>query len=403
MGWKQKQLIKGIAIVIILIVAISIVNLYGINLGLDLEGGSHIVLEAQDTDTRQVDTETMNALYRIIESRIDQLGLAEPRIQRSGDRRLIIELPAVDEPDQAIQVIGRTAQLTFRNIDDEILMTGEHLRDARVSQDPDTRAPIILFELYDEGARQFEGVTRQYLGQQIRIYLDQDLLYQGTVRSVISHRGQISGFETLQEAQDIAVLLREGALPVPLSIAESRTVGPTLGQISIEQSINAGIVGLIFVLIIMIALYGVPGVAACLALVVYGVIFVGLLSGFRAVLTLPGIAGLILSIGMAVDANIIIFERIKEELRYGKTMRAAVDSGFRRALTAIVDANITTIITALVLAYFTLGAVRGFAITLMIGIGASMFTAIFVTRTFVDFFYDVKLLKGIKSFGLARR
>ncbi len=241
------------------------------------------------------------------------------------------------------------------------------------------------------------------MGQVIQIYLDDDWLYSGTVESVISDKGQIQGFASLQDAEQTAMLLREGALPVPLQVEESRTVGPTLGKISIEKSIKAGLAGLILVAAFIIAMYWVPGIAAVLALIVYGVIFVGLLSALKAVLTLPGIAGLILSIGMAVDANIIIFEKIKEDLHFGKTAGAAMNSGFNRAIGTIVDANITTLITALILAYFTSGLVRGFAVTLIIGIVASMFTSIFVTRTFLELMYNFKIFKGIQSFGLQRR
>lgn len=403
MSWKTKQMLKGASILVIVIAAIVSYQLYGISLGLDLAGGTHVVLEAQDSPDREVDAATMVSLHNIIERRINQLGLAEPRIQRSGDRRLIIELPAVDDPDRAVQIIGRTAQLTFRNMDDDILMTGEYLIDARADYDGMYRRPLIYFELDSTGARLFGQITQQYLGQRMQIYLDDEWLYSGTVESVITNRGQISGFSTLQEAQDVAMLLREGALPVRLQEEEIRTVGPTLGQIALEQSLRAGIAGLLIILTVMIIMYRTLGLAAGLALVVYGFVFVGLLTGFRAVLTLPGIAGLILSIGMAVDANIIIFERIKEETKFGKSARAAIDSGFKRAITAIIDANITTLITAMILAYFTSGTVRGFAITLILGILSSMFTSIFVTRTFIDYFYEFKLLKQIKTIELVRR
>jgi len=403
MGWKQKQILK--AILVIFVIAISVASFWhsGINLGLDLAGGTHVVLEAQDTGSREVDAQTMTALNRIIERRVNQLGLSEPRIQRSGDRRLIVELPAVDNPDRAIEVIGRTAQLTFRDDDGEVLMTGEHLVDARSEYDQMYRNPVINFQLDDVGARRFQQITQAMIGEPMQIYLDDEWLYTGTVESAISDRGQIRGFGSLEEAEEIAILLREGALPVPLSIEESRTVGPTLGQVSIDQSLRAGALGLLFVGIAMVALYKLPGLIATLTLGIYGMLVIGLLAGLQAVLTLPGIAGLILSIGMAVDANIIIFERIKEELRFGKTLRASVESGFRRAMTAIIDANITTLITALILAYFTVGTVRGFAVTLIIGIFASMFCALIITRILIDFAYDFKVLKGGHNFVGARR
>ena len=202
--------------------------------------------------------------------------------------------------------------------------------------------------------------------------------------------------------EEDAILIREGALPVPVDVIETRTVGPTLGKISIQKSIRAGLLGLLLVAIYMVFYYRFPGVLAAVILAIYGLILMGTMAGLQATLTLPGIAGLILSIGMAVDANIIVFERIKDELKSGKTLRAAIDAGFKRAYTTIVDANVTTVMTALILAYFTSGTVRGFAVTLGIGIIVSMFTAFFVTRNVIDIFAGSKLLRENKSFGVRK-
>jgi preprotein translocase subunit SecD len=343
----------------------------------------------------------MTGIQSVIERRVNQLGLSEPLIQRQGSDRIIVELPAVDSPNEAIETIGRTAMLTFQNSAGEVLMTGEAVQDARADHDQYGR-PVIAFTLTDEGSGQFADITRQYIGEKISINLDNEQLTNPTVQAVIEERGQITGYETIQEAEEDAILIREGALPVPVDVIETRTVGPTLGEISIQKSIRAGLLGLLLVAIYMVFYYRFPGVLAAVILAIYGLILMGTMAGLQATLTLPGIAGLILSIGMAVDANIIIFERIKDELKSGKTLRAAIDAGFKRAYTTIVDANVTTVMTALILAYFTSGTVRGFAVTLGIGIIVSMFTAFFVTRNVIDIFAGSKLLRENKSFGVRK-
>ncbi len=401
MRYKQKRRIKLIIILAIIAFAAFLYMQHGINLGLDLQGGAHIVLQAQPTEEREINDTVMSGIQSVIERRVNQLGLTEPLIQRQGSDRIIVELPAVDSPNEAINTIGRTAMLTFRNSAGEVLMTGEAVKDARADHDQYGR-PVITFTLTDEGSEQFANITRQYIGEKIGIYLDDELLTNPTVQAVIEERGQITGYETIQAAEKDAVLIREGALPVPVEVIETRTVGPTLGEISIQRSIRAGLLGLLLVAIYMIFYYRFPGVLAAVILAIYGLILMGTMAGLQATLTLPGIAGLILSIGMAVDANIIIFERIKDELKSGKTLRAAIDAGFRRAYTTIIDANVTTIMTALILAYFTSGTVRGFAVTLGIGIIVSMFTAFFVTRNIIDIFAGSKLLRENKSFGVRK-
>jgi preprotein translocase subunit SecD len=333
MRYKQKRRIKLIIILAIMAFAAFLYFQHGINLGLDLQGGAHIVLQAQPTEEREINDTVMSGIQSVIERRVNQLGLTEPLIQRQGSDRIIVELPAVDSPNEAINTIGRTAMLTFRNSAGEVLMTGEAVKDARADHDQYGR-PVIAFTLTDEGSKQFANITRQYIGEKIGIYLDDE----------------ITGYESIQAAEEDAILIREGALPVPVEVIETRTVGPTLGSISIQKSIKAGLIGLLLVAIYMVFYYRFPGVLAAVILAIYGLILMGTMAGLQATLTLPGIAGLILSIGMAVDANIIIFERIKDELKSGKTLRAAIDSGFKRAYTTIIDANVTTIMTALILA-----------------------------------------------------
>ncbi len=264
----------------------------------------------------------------------------------------------------------------------EPFITGESLEDAQAQRDQQFNQAIVTFQLNRAGGRTFGNVTGQNIGNRIAIVLDNEVVSAPVVRSRIGARGQIElGRDDMQEARDLALVLRAGALPAPLRIMEERTVGPSLGQDSIDQGIVAGIIGLLLVVLIMILYYRVTGVLAILALSVYVMILMGGLAALNATLTVPGIAGIILSIGMAVDANVLIFERIREELDQGRAIRTAVDEGFGHALSAIVDANITTLITALILFQFGTGPVRGFAVTLSIGIIASFFTALYVTRT----------------------
>ena len=278
-----------------------------------------------------------------------------------------------------------TGARTFRQLyvlENEPFLTGDMLDDASAMRDPQFNQAVVQFNLSRVGGRRFSDLTGRSIGERIAIVLDREVVSAPVVRARIGARGQIElGGSSMEEATDLALVLRAGALPAPLRIIEERTVGASLGQDSIEQGMLAGIIGLIFVVLIMIAYYRVSGLLAVIALSVYLVLVLGGLAALNATLTLPGIAGLILSIGMAVDANVLIFERIREELAEDRAARTAVDEGFAHALSAIVDANITTLITALILFQFGTGPVRGFAVTLSIGIIASFFTALYVTRT----------------------
>ena len=270
-------------------------------------------------------------------------------------------------------------------LDSEPLITGEYLADAQANRDPLYNQPIVTFQLTRVGGRIFERGTSRHVGDRMAIILDERVRGDPPViRDVISDRGQIElGTDSsLEEARDLALVLRAGALPAPLEIIEERTVGPSLGADSIDQGKMAGIIGVILVVVVMVGYYRMAGLLAVAGLLVYVLIILGGLAGLQATLTLPGIAGLILSVGMAVDANVLIFERIREELAVGKTPRTAVDAGFQHALSAIIDSNLTTLITALVLYQFGTGPVKGFAVTLSIGIVASFFSAVFVVRTF---------------------
>jgi len=530
--------LKGRFIVIILVLAGCAWALYGnyrecrsqpenadrtclpIKLGLDLQGGMHLALEVADPDgtlTPEAKTDATDRALRIIRTRIDEFGVAEPLIQKVGDHRIIVELPGIRDEARAKEIIQRTAflewklvtggpefraalpridraivqalgpqdlgadtgqvrspsqtvqELLFRRGRDttaeardslaadtvetapsrrpltalllqgdgehdflvaeadvprvsrylalpevqramprgiearwasepearggeayrrlyllrqDAFLTGERLEDATAVRDPQTFQTVVRFELDRSGGRIFDRVTSEHLNEQIAIVLDDQVQSAPVVRSRIGSSGQIEmGNAPMEEARDLALVLRAGALPAPLEILEERTVGPSLGADSIRQGQIAGIVGVLVVIAIMALYYRLAGVLAVLALCVYVAIVLGGLAALDATLTAPGIAGLILSIGMAVDANVLIFERIREELAAGRSPRAAVDDGFKHAMSAIIDSNLTTLATALILFRVGTGPVQGFGVTLSIGIIASFFSAIFVTRT----------------------
>lgn len=386
----------GIAILVVAC-ALAIYKL-PMNLGLDLRGGTRMVLEARDTDTVKADEDAVVRAKEVIERRVNQLRVAEPVIYRQGAKRIVVELAGVKDPHRAREIIGRTAQLEFKDEQGNVIMTGNDLKNATAGPDEYGR-PAVHFELTAEGARKFEKATRENIGRPISIYLDQELLSAPVVQSVIKDKGQITGIGSMERAKDLSMMLRAGALPVPLDLLHSEVLEPILGKESIDQSKVAAIIGAGLVVLFMLAVYRLPGVMADIALGVYGLIVLAVLASIHAVLTLPGIAGLILSVGMAVDANVIIFERIKEEMRGGKRLRAAIEAGFTRAFGCILDSNVTTLITAGVLYIYGTGAVRGFAVTLGLGILASMFTAIVVTRILITAVVDRNPERYAKYFG----
>ncbi|GAB4542915.1 MAG: protein translocase subunit SecD [Anaerolineae bacterium] len=419
-----------------------------IHQGLDLQGGLQVLLEADvPADQRAAfDTQTMEAARVIVENRVNGLGVTEPLVQLQGDQRIIVELPGIEDPDQAIATLRETGLLEFveagrtplvegmrlrTSLDTgegesagqtitptttltdtgavtateyaypdrvfKTLMTGRHLKDAGLSTD-NLGQVVIAFELTDEGAQIFRDYTTQHVGDIVAILLDKEVVSAPVINQAITGgKGIISsnqpGGFPLEEAQDIAIKMKYGALPVPLKVVENRTVGPTLGQDSIQRSIRAGAIGLVVVLLFMITYYRLPGLLADLALIIYALLNLALYKLIPVTLTLPAITGFILSTGMAVDANILVFERMKEELRAGRNLRVAMEAGFNRAWTSIRDSNLSTLITCAILFWFgsNFGAsiVKGFAITLALGLIINLFTAIVVTRTFVRFVWDL--------------
>jgi preprotein translocase subunit SecD len=374
--------------------------------GLDLAGGTHLVFQAEMEGVAEEDQQSaLDAARDNIERRVNFFGISEPLVQTSKvgeDYRLIVELPGVKEIDQAIDLIGKTAQLDFREqestesaVFNSTGLTGKHLKRSQVKFDPNTGQPNVSLEFNSEGATLFGEVTTRNVGMIVGIFLDEQPVSLPRVdEPITSGEAVIRGDFTLEEAKKLSIQLNAGALPVPIEIIEQRNIGATLGQESIKRSLRAGLVGLLLVMGFMWALYGRLGFLADIGLIIYGLITLALYKLIPVTLTLPGMAGFILSVGMAVDANILIFERIKEETRWGKRAREAMELGFGRAWDSIRDANICTLITCFILfnpfnwSFLNVsGMIRGFALTLGLGIVISLFTGIVVTRTLLRTFF----------------
>jgi preprotein translocase subunit SecD len=367
--------------------------------GLDLQGGTHVVLQAVDTPNAKVDDDALNRSVKIIERRVNELGLTEPVIQRQGKDRIIVELPGVKDPEKAIAMLGRTALLEFKDMSGKTVMTGKDLKDSKATVGQNGK-PVVGLDFNDEGGRKFALLTSQNIGKQISILLDGEVLTSPVVNEAITGgKAQISGSRNIEEAEHLSILLRSGSLPVTLQILENRTVGPTLGQDSKDKSIKAFAIGLAGIFLFMAVYYRASGVVADIVLLFYTLLLLAIMRGLNATLTLPGIAGIILSIGMAVDANVLIFERFKEEIQSGKTLRSSIEAGFSRAFMTIFDSNITTIMAAAVLFYLGTGPIKGFAITLALGVLISMFTAVTVTRYMLRFLVASNITSNPAFYG----
>ena len=400
-------------------------DLSQLKLGLDLRGGTQVLLQAELPEGQVLDAGAMDTAKLIVENRVNGLGVAEANVQAQGEDRIMVELPGVDNPDQAVETIRSTGQLEFvepagaQLAGGMIINTTNHpnaVADAQAAIEAGTLEPAAIpypdqvfqtvmtgdvlrnalptqgqfgqweigFELTGDGSDQFFNYTRDHVGQPMAIVLDGRVLSAPTIQAAIRDQGVINGQFTRDEADSLAIQMRYGALPVPLSVVDINTIGASLGQASVDASLRAGVIGLIAVLLFMLLLYRLPGFVADLALVAYVIFNLAIYKIIPVTLTLPGIAGFLLSIGMAVDANILIIERMKEEVRIGRSIRLAVEAGFSRAWPAIRDGNLTTLISCAVLFWFgnTFGAsiVKGFAFTLAIGVLLSMFTAMVVSR-----------------------
>ena len=405
----NKLWIRLLLVIAILAGAVCIIMREPVKLGLDLKGGVYAVLEAApEKEGDIIDNETMNSLIEVLDRRINGIGVAESVVQKAGNNRVIIELPGISDTTEAINMIGKTALLEFKIMDENgnlgpTLLTGGALKKAQVGYG-NLGEPQINFEMKPEGAIEFARITRENVGKQLAIVLDGKVQTAPVIRTEIpGGTGSISGNYTVEEAKRTATLLNSGALPIKAEIVETRTVGASLGDESIAASMVAGKVAMVLIGIFMIIFYRFPGIVADIALVCFGLITFALLQFIGATLTLPGIAGLILSAGMAVDANVIIFERIKEELGFGNTIRGAINAGFSKGFVAIFDSNLTTLIITGILFIFGTGPVKGFAVTLTIGTVASMFTAIVMTKVLLMVFVEVFHLTNPKLFGIRGR
>lgn len=384
-------------LMLVLAVGLSFVALRGIGAngkwsaaqikqGLDLSGGVYIVYEA---DKENVTQEEMNAAVSLIQGRLDWNGWTEAEVAQDGSNRIRVDIPGVENAEEAIREIGQTAQLAFKDEAGNVLLTGDMVVNATKQVGATSKngpsEPYVALEFSKEGKQLFAEATKANIGKTIQIVMDDEVISSPMVSAEITDGNAIiTGNFTGESAEQLASLIRAGSLPFNLNVVHMKNVGARLGSDALESGILAGMVGIALVLAFMLIVYKLLGLAADIALIIYIGLEMVLLSAFGITLTLPGIAGIILSIGMAVDANVVIFERIKEELVEGKTLRVSVKNGFSRALPAILDGNITTLIAAVVLFFFGSGTVKGFATTLMMGIIISMFTALFITRILVN-------------------
>ena len=416
------------------------------------ESNGNIICQLPQGAFKRVETTSVEQAIEVIRNRIDQLGVAEPAIHKQGENEIVVQLPGVKDPKKALEIIGKTAQLEFKLLDEEttlwrelpslikageeevfwdkwkskipegdeivfqkiidkqtgevykrpyilkkdVLLTGDLLAEAHVSIDQRFNEPYVSLRFNDAGAKIFEDITAKHVKKRLAIILDGNLYSAPVIQEKIEGgNAQISGSFTLEEAKDLALVLRAGALPAPVNLIQNVTVGPTLGKDSIEAGKLAVIIASIFVSVFMIIYYRLSGLIANLALLLNIFLLIGALAALNATLTLPGIAGIALAVGMAVDSNVLMFERIREELKLGKTPKAAIESGYKKAFWTIFDSHVTTLITAGVLFHFGSGPIKGFAVTLSLGVAINLFTALIGTKTVFDFIYIGKERKSL--------
>ncbi len=403
---RRRNSIVSLLVVVVLICVVGFVALNGfgrgfmvhylkpwgeaISLGLDLRGGVYTVYQAkQPTDGGDFGT-LLDGTIRVLGNRLTNQGFTEATVTKQGADRIRIEIPDVQDPNEILRIIGTPAHLEFVGPDGVIIMEGKDVRTAEPVFGGEDNQPVVSFTLTEEGKQLFAEATSKFLGQVISIKLDGEVITAPTVQSVIATgSGIIQGQRSVDEAKQLAMLIQSGALPLDIEQLEVSAISATLGVEALDKALLAGFIGLGLVMLFMLIRYRLPGLVADLALTVYILIVTFLLAVTEAQLTLPGVAGIVLGIGMAVDANVIIFERFREEIRNGRPLRAAVKAGFQNALSAIIDSNITTVIAALVLLGFGTGSIKGFAVTLIIGVLTSMFTAVFVSRWLLNLVVDL--------------
>nr|WP_243764932.1 protein translocase subunit SecD [Eubacterium callanderi] len=375
-----------------------------VHYGLDLTGGVNVVLQAEATDDSGITSEKMDSTVAAIKKRVDSMGVSEAQVSKQGEDRIRVSIPSVQDQQQALDMIGKTAQLEFVGPDGEVILTGKDVVDSKAVQQKSSSGleeAVVTLKFNDEGTQLFADATQKYLNQQISIKLDDEVISSPKVNVAITNgEAVIEGMADMEEAGNLAELIRGGALPVKLSPIEVTTIGPTLGQDSLNQSLIAGAIGIAAVLLFMLIMYRGLGFIADLALIIYIMLDLILMVFANVTLTLPGIAGIILSVGMAVDANVIIFERIKDESRSGKSINAAIDAGFKRAMGTIIDSNVTTLIAGFVLFFMGSGSVQGFAVTLILGIIVSLLTAVIITKHLTKLVIGTHLFGSGKFYGI---
>ncbi|SKA75782.1 preprotein translocase subunit SecD [Clostridium sp. USBA 49] len=368
--------------------------------GLDLKGGISVLMEIQEPNVKQED---VARTIELLSMRVNNLGVSETSVQQEGNKRIRIDIPDRFDTQAVINEIGKTGNLTFKAPDGTVILTGkEDIKDATAYLDEQGQ-PIVGLELTSSGTKKFADATEKYLGKQIAIYMDEDMISNPTVQSVITGgKAVITGSKDLAQAKSTASIIKSGALPLTIKTESVKVVGPTLGANALSQSIKAGAIALILIFAFMILYYRVPGLIASIALILYMILLLLIYASTGVTLTLSGIAAFIISTGMALDANVLIFERMKEELKSGKSINSVINAGFHRAMTSVLDSNITTVISGIILYYLGSGTVKGFALTLIIGVLLSMFTAITVSRFLIKLAANMGILnkRTIGTFGI---
>jgi preprotein translocase subunit SecD len=370
-----------------------------INRGLDLQGGISVLEEVQGATP---DQKTLERAIELISMRVNKMGVSETLVAKEGNKRIRIEIPGKFDSKEILDTVAKSGELKFVGPDKVTILTGQDVKDA-TAYPGENNQPTIGLEFKESGKKKFEAATQKFLGQPITIYMDAEELTNPTVQAVISDgKAVITGSKTLEEASRQAQIIKSGALPVTLKAVSVKTVGATLGKDALALSMKAGVIAILFVFLFMLLYYRAPGIIASISLVLYVVLVLGTFSAINATLTLSGIAGFLLTIGMAVDANVLIFERTREELKTGKSIKSSVDAGFHRALPSILDSNITTIIAGLVLYTMGSGSVKGFALTLVIGVTISIFTALTCTKFLLKLSVEMGLINKTSHFGVKR-
>lgn len=396
-----------------------------------------LVVKLNDKEIERIKLTSIDQALSVIKNRIDEFGVAEVDVRKSGDDRIVIALPGVKDPQRVLRIIGKTARLEFRLLEEgslnssndsnssetsdseilygrvvdrksnkeiripyklkkDVLLTGEHLVDARVLVDPNTNEPYVAIQFDEVGTKIFEKITSENVGKKLAIVLDNTVYSAPVIREPITGgRASITGSFSYEEAHELAVILRAGTLPAPVKIMEMRTIGPSLGEDSIRSGLKAALIGVTVVYLFMILYYRLAGILADIAMVTCIFIILGAMSAFGATLTLPGIAGLALTTAMALDSNVIIFERIREELAIGRTLKNAIEAGFSRAFITVVDTHVTTLISSIILFEYGTGPIKGFAITMGIGLVASFITSVLLVRGFIELAVDLLNLKKL--------